>query len=799
MSTEENQYPRITESLTKAEVPFPDFLEKNFARILIRVELLWGSPEAVAYIESLFLEDRPDPTKPGHSARTDRQGFPMSAVNELVLLKQIHQRYFLTPSQNPHDPFSGSDALLPIETPTNSVLQQSAVIHEPALQRSSDEGALAIDGHPDNAASAATLSTLSLQEPGWTSERRRSNERADWPIIHTQNELFESAKLQHNGENVYPLQDKPVGEILLYYGLMDEKAMRVVRNMQKKPQHKNQPIGEILIEIGIIKQEELTRALHIQAGVLMVDLLTFSIPPETLKIVPTAKAREKQVVPIGTYHDTLYLAVSNPFTFTDRPFFSFLTGLKIMLVFAPQHEIVNRLNLYGGGKSSIEAREEFRNLASKAGSEFSTVKSADEVSYTDISENDSTIIGLVNQLTLNAIDAGASDIHIELFPGSSESNIRFRRDGNLEHFSSFPSNYHNAVVSRIKIMASLDISEKRRPQDGKISLPLQNGTRVDLRVATIPALRGTEFVTIRILASGEPQPLVNMGMGERDMKTFRELFSQPYGLILVCGPTGSGKTTTLHSVLKELNTPERKIWTAEDPIEIVQKNLCQVQVNSKIGMTFAAILRSLLRADPDIIMIGEMRDQETSRIALEASMTGHLVLSTLHTNSAADTIARLIDLDIDPYNLSDALIAILAQRLARKICPACARREEASPLLLDSLATEYYQSGFAKAPARAERDQIIQEWRKSFGVDDKLYIMHPVGCKACNAGYKGRIGLYELLRPTPAMRALIRHQSSAAEYLAAGIADGMRTLKQDGIEKVIRGITDMVQVRSACI
>jgi type II secretory ATPase GspE/PulE/Tfp pilus assembly ATPase PilB-like protein len=251
--------------------------------------------------------------------------------------------------------------------------------------------------------------------------------------------------------------------------------------------------------------------------------------------------------------------------------------------------------------------------------------------------------------------------------------------------------------------------------------------------------------------------------------------------------------------MKEINTKDRKIWTVEDPVEIVQPHLCQVQVNSKIGMTFASVLRALLRADPDIIMIGEMRDDETAKIALEASMTGHLVLSTLHTNSACETVSRLLGLDIDPYNLSDALQGILAQRLARKLCAACARREESSTSDIEDLANEYYQSAHSRLPSPAERNDIIQGWRENFGIDGNLYLMHPVGCKMCDEGYKGRIGLYELLHATPNLRHLIRQQSAASEYLAKGVADGMRTLKQDGIEKVILRITDMIHIRSACI
>jgi len=797
MSAEEYRhpdYPSISASLAEAGAKFPEFLEKNFARILKRVELSWGQQEAPSYINSLFLGT--------DTSRTERRGFPAEAMTELMLLAQVHQRFFPVVDTNPYDPFSGASALMPIAQANRARPPEAVEFESPATSKPdtpNEPAAIAGTGagSAEDNVGANDLALMPVNTP--PAEKRRVNGQIDWPLIHTLNELFDYAKRQRSGENLYDLQDKPVGEILMHYGAIDERTLRVVRNMQKKPEHKNQPIGEILVEIGIIKQDELSRALHVQAGVLMVDLLSIVIPAETLKLIPSTKAREKQVVPIGSYHDTLYLAVADPFTFGDRAFFAFLTGMKIVLVFAPQHEIINRLNIYGVGKSAHEAKEEFRNLTKKTLDIAPVKAAADELSYTDISENDSTIITLVNQMISNAIEAGASDIHIELFQDNTSSNIRFRRDGCMEHFSSFPSGYHNAVISRIKIMASLDISEKRRPQDGKISLSMPNGQKVDLRVATIPAMRGTEFVTIRILASGEPKPLTEMGMSERDMNLFRKLFQHPYGLILVCGPTGSGKTTTLHSVLKELNTDERKIWTAEDPVEIVQQNLCQVQINSKIGMTFATVLRSFLRADPDIIMIGEMRDQETAKVALEASMTGHLVLSTLHTNSAAETVARLLDLDIDPYNLSDALLVILAQRLARKLCPACARREEASLHDLENLANEYHQSGYPHPPTDAERDAIIQRWHQAYGVNDKLYLLHPVGCKSCNGGYKGRIGLYELLEATPPMRNLIRHKSAAVDYLAAGMNDGMRTLKQDGIEKVIAGLTDMIQVRSACI
>jgi len=772
MDNAESLYPRISKGIAQSGAEFPEFLTKNFARILQQIELLWGEKEAIDYFDSLFLDntsaDQVSTSNNSDNSRQTRQGFPLEALKEIVLLKQVHQLLFPSTNLNPFDPFSGSE-IVPIE------------LHAKP------------DASPETFYNTTTIHN--------TSEHADRKHSIEWPIIHTQHELVEMARLQQRGENIYPLQRKPVGEILMHYGVIDEHTLRVVRDMQKRPAHKNQPVGEILAEVGIIQPDELTRALLIQVGIPMVDILNIDISADIAKIIPLAKAREKLAEPIGSFQDTLYLAVADPFIFTDQSFFTMLTGMKVNLVFAPMNELVNRINMHGlkGRKNTKAAKEEFRNLA-KVDMNFSVGQSEDvDTVNSDMSEDDSVIVNLVNQIIFNAIQEEASDIHLELFNDGNEARIRFRRDGRMEQFSGYPRAYHKAVVSRIKIMSGLDISEKRRPQDGKISFGIPNSGRVDLRVATIPAMLGVEFVTIRILASGEPVPLDELGMAKRDSNVFREMFQYPYGLILVCGPTGSGKTTTLHSVLKELNTEDRKIWTAEDPVEIVQPHLCQVQVNSKIGLTFATVLRSFLRADPDVIMIGEMRDQETAKIALEASMTGHLVLSTLHTNSASETVARLLDLDIDAYNLSDALLAILAQRLARKLCTACARRELASDSELDDLANEYYQSSHAKLPTLIERNDIIHGWRESYGIDGNLYLMHSVGCEICRGGYKGRIGLYELLHATPPLRHLIRQRSPASEYLAAGVSNGMRTLKQDGIDKVIRGITDMIQVHGACI
>jgi len=759
MNNSEQNYPKILADTIRAGVPFPNYMASHFERILQKIELFWGTAENVNYFDGLLLDER-----------DNRHGFPPEVVREIDLLKQIHTLYYQSLDFNPYDPFSSGGAFSKsIGTPksTQEYASQSELQDKPSIPAATEKSDVPVPSKP-------VLKPLK------------------WPKIHSQHELLDSL---HSGQKIYQMQGRPISEILLHYGLKDKPILHGEYN---KKEHSGLPIGQYLVSKNVISQEDLDCALCVQYGVAMVDLLEISIPFETQKIIPSDKARAKQAVPVAVNEGTLYLAVADPISFNDRAFFTVLTGMKVEPVYASPHEIVDRLNNYNLGKNKSEAGVEYQLLAQKAFDAIPDNPVTEASTETDISENDSTIINLVNTMILSAIDESASDIHIEMFQGSDKTEIRFRQDGRMENFSSFPSSYHSAVVSRIKIMAGLDIAEKRRPQDGKISFRLPDGNLVDLRISIMPVMRGIEFVTIRILASGDPLPLSSLGMAERDMTVFREVAHHTYGLILVCGPTGSGKTTTLHSVMKELNTSDRKIWTVEDPVEIVQPHLCQVQVNNKIGVTFATLLRSLLRADPDIIMIGEMRDQETAKIALEASMTGHLVLSTLHTNSASETVARLLDLGIDQYNLSDALLAILAQRLARKLCKKCAIEEEASPEELVELANEYYQSAHGKIPAAVEREAIIQSWKQSFGKAGRLYLKRPVGCKSCSEGYSGRIGLYELLSATPQLRALIRHQSSAFDYQALGISEGMRTLKQDGIVKVLMGITDLAQVHCAC-
>ena len=418
---------------------------------------------------------------------------------------------------------------------------------------------------------------------------------------------------------------------------------------------------------------------------------------------------------------------------------------------------------------------------------------------------DNELVKLVNKVIIDAYNQGASDIHIEPYPGKGKTEIRFRKDGGLVPYISVPASYRNAIVARLKIMCDLDISEKRRPQDGKIKFKKWGPLDIELRVATIPSSGSVEDIVMRILSAGEPIPLDKLGLSPRNLKNLRETVSKPYGLFFVCGPTGSGKTTTLHSVLGYLNTPDTKIWTAEDPVEITQKGLRQVQMNPKAGLNFATAMKAFLRADPDIIMVGEMRDKETTAIGIEASLTGHLVFATLHTNSAPESIIRLLDMGMDPFNFSDALLGILAQRLAKRLCGKCKQPHAASQdeikLFLEEYCQELKNTDFWKRDPKAALEGIYRELVKSYGDDKGQFNFYkPVGCETCGGtGYKGRVGLHELLLGTDLIKKLIQEHARVAEILAAALNDNMRTLKQDGMEKVLQGVTDMLQVRAVCI
>ncbi len=402
-----------------------------------------------------------------------------------------------------------------------------------------------------------------------------------------------------------------------------------------------------------------------------------------------------------------------------------------------------------------------------------------------LDENDSAIVRLANQIIADAYRQNASDIHIEPYGEKRETLVRFRVDGDCFEYMKIPQSYRRAIVSRLKIMASLDIAERRKPQDGKIKFKLSEVKEIELRVATLPTAGYNEDVVMRILAASEPLPLDKMGFSERNLKVLKDISQKPYGIILCVGPTGSGKTTTLHSVLGNINTPDIKIWTAEDPVEITQYGLRQVQVQPKIGLTFATAMRAFLRADPDVIMVGEMRDKETADTGIEASLTGHLVLSTLHTNSAVETVTRLLDMGCDPFSFADAMLGVLAQRLARRICKECKEQYIGTKEEYDELRQGY-------GPDYWDKLGINQ--------DNTFRLSRGKGCETCNrSGFKGRVALHELLLGTDRMKRMVQQKARTEEMLHIALEEGMTTLVQDGIQKVLQGHTTYKEVKAVAI
>ncbi|MCB1980698.1 MAG: type II/IV secretion system protein, partial [Rhodoferax sp.] len=415
-----------------------------------------------------------------------------------------------------------------------------------------------------------------------------------------------------------------------------------------------------------------------------------------------------------------------------------------------------------------------------------------------IEQSDNSLVRLINQMILEAQSQGVSDIHVECAPGREKVHIRFRKDGQLRLYLELPHTYRAAVIARLKIMCDLDISERRKPQDGKISFgKFHPGSRLELRLATIPTYGGLEDAVLRLLTSAKLVPLDKLGLSPANLEGLKSAIARPYGMVLCVGPTGSGKTTTLHSALGMINKPDRKIWTAEDPIEITQAGLRQVQVNPKIDWTFAKALRAFLRADPDVVMVGEIRDEETAQVAIEASLTGHLVLSTLHTNSAAETVTRLLDMGMDPFNFGDSLLAVLAQRLLRRLCPKCVTKREATDAEVDEWLDDYLHS-FADPDVAPTRDALRADWVQRLGDDGRLLHHHAPGCPACDgSGLKGRAAIHELLLVSRDLRRLIQTGGRAEQILAQAQREGMRTLRQDGIEKVIAGMTAIEEVRAS--
>ncbi|MEW6410511.1 MAG: type II secretion system ATPase GspE [Nitrospirota bacterium] len=551
---------------------------------------------------------------------------------------------------------------------------------------------------------------------------------------------------------------KMLGELLLEAGVITQDQLsRALAEQQKKGGR----LGDMLKKLGFITDEKMIEFLGNQLGISYMDVSRFSIDPAVVKLIPETTARRYRVIPISKAGKELVLAMVDPLDVFAIDEISNITGLDVQSVVSTEKDVMKAIDRYYKATESASVQEIYRGVRRGTAEE---VKEAVVVPEAE----DTPVVKLVNLIITQAAKENASDIHIELEEDSLR--VRYRVDGVLHEAMSPPKEFHAGLVSRIKIMADLDIAEKRIPQDGRF--PINTGRKeFDVRVSTLPTVFGEKVVMRLLEKTGGIKSLDELGFLPDTLSVFEKMIRRPYGFILVTGPTGSGKTTTLYSALSEINSMEKNIVTVEDPVEYEIKLINQVQINPKAGLTFASGLRSILRQDPDIMLVGEVRDSETANIAIHAALTGHLVFSTLHTNDSAGAVARLIDMGIEPFLISSSLLCVLSQRLIRRVCSSCRELYEPQPELL-----------------------------KQLGLENKVGVIffNAKGCAECrDTGYSGRVGLYELLIITEAIRDLIVKKSSASVIKAEAVKKGFRTMREDGILKAMKGITTVEEVLRA--
>jgi type IV pilus assembly protein PilB len=557
-------------------------------------------------------------------------------------------------------------------------------------------------------------------------------------------------------------KSKQLGQILIELGYITPEQLEVALGEHRKTP---KSLGRVLIDMGMIKEGDLVRALAEQVGLEFVDLTDYPVDPTATALLPEALGRRYRALPIGDRDGKLLVAMSDPANVYALDDIRTITGRDVQPVVATAQDVERAIQKYAGMDSQVEA------MASIA-AEAETVEGEE----LEAALEDAPIVKLVNAIMTQAVGDRASDVHIE--PAEKNVRIRFRVDGVLhEPMPPAPKNIQGGLISRLKVMADLNIAEKRVPQDGRISMKV-GGKQLDLRVATLPTVHG-EKVVIRILdKTNALLKLEDLGFLQDAYLRFAQSFKKPYGAILVTGPTGSGKSTTMYSTLNILNEVDKNIITVEDPVEYRLNGVNQIQVNPKAGLTFASALRSILRADPDIVLIGEIRDKETATIAIEAALTGHLVLSSLHTNDAASAVTRLTEMDVETFLVASAIDAVVAQRLARKLCERCKTTYEPEDA---ELLEAGYPEWLVPEISTLHRPPVDLEERRK--------------CGACaGTGYRGRIGLYEVMPMTEEIERLTVERASAEAIKTVAVQQGMMTLRDDGLEKVRMGMTSIEEV-----
>jgi type IV pilus assembly protein PilB len=553
---------------------------------------------------------------------------------------------------------------------------------------------------------------------------------------------------------------KQLGEILLDEGLVSEAQLMAALDEQMA---RGQSLGRTLVEIGVLTEGQLVAALARQVGMAFVDLDEYQVDRAAVSMVPAALCRRYTVLPVGFQDGALVLATADPGNVVAVDDVRTVSGMAVLPIVATYENLSRAIERF------CRADGEMEDLSSAFEEEHQSQQA--EVDLSNIGnavEDDAPIVRYVNLLVTQAISDRASDIHIE--PTEHDLRVRYRIDGVLHEMQRSPKQIQGGVISRVKIMSDIDIAERRKPQDGRMSVT-HNGRKIDLRVATLPTVWG-EKIVMRILDNSTASlDLRDLAFLEQNYETYREAYTKPYGMILVTGPTGSGKSTTLYATLNAVSKPEINVITVEDPVEYRLAGINQVQVNPKAGLTFAGALRSILRSDPDVVLLGEIRDHETAQIAIEAALTGHLVLSTLHTNDAPSAVTRLTEMGIEPFLVGSALDAVVAQRLARRLCAKCC--ESYTPT-----ETELIGARFPWVPG-----EPLPE------------LFRPVGCVACSrTGYRGRVALHEVMRVTEDIERLAVARASAAEIGATARSQGMITLRDDGWQKVALGQTSVEEI-----
>lgn len=598
-----------------------------------------------------------------------------------------------------------------------------------------------------------------------------------------------------------------IGEALTALGFITEDQLEEALEQQKSD--RSVALGELLVRKHFVTRQDLQTALARKMGYPLVDVTRFPCEATAVTRLPYAVAARLVALPLMIYGSRLVVALEDPSRRDAVDEIEFVAQTKVVPVLARAGMLLGAMDatydklgvLERGMRMGADSGIDFE--PEDAGKLLATLEQQNhdpktaETEDVQIEQSDNSLVRLINTMIMEAQSQGVSDIHIETQPGREKVKIRFRKDGTLRPYMELPHTYRSALIARIKIMCDLDISERRKPQDGKINFgKFAQGQKLELRVATIPTANGLEDAVMRLLASAKPLPLEKLNLSPPNLQRLQDAVKRPYGMILCVGPTGSGKTTTLHSAMGYINTPDRKIWTAEDPVEITQAGLRQVQVNPKIDWTFAKALRAFLRADPDVVMVGEIRDQETAQTAVEASLTGHLVLSTLHTNSAPETVTRLLDMGMDPFNFADSLLAVLAQRLVRRLCTDCRAPFEPSADEIDELLRDY-RHVFGNSEGTPGADEVLADWQRRFASEGRFTLYKPVGCPKCDhSGFRGRAGIHELMAVSREIKHLIQTGARAEEIQKVALREGMRTLRQDGFEKALAGITTADEVRS---